>query len=75
MTEPRRALASPDPTTDVVAADRAHLWHPFTQMQEWLAADPLVIAEAEGKYPNDADGRRYPDGVTSSWCKIPVSFK
>lgn len=70
MTEPRRAFASPDPTTDVVAADRAHLWHPFTQMQEWLAADPLVIAEAEGNYLIDAAGRRYLDGVSSLWCNV-----
>jgi adenosylmethionine-8-amino-7-oxononanoate aminotransferase len=70
MTEPRRALASLDPTTDVVAADRAHLWHPFTQMQEWLAADPLVIAEADGNYLIDADGRRYLDGVSSLWCNV-----
>ena len=70
MTEPRRALASLDPTTDVVAADRAHLWHPFTQMQEWLAADPLVIAEAEGNYLIDPEGRRYLDGVSSLWCNV-----
>jgi adenosylmethionine-8-amino-7-oxononanoate aminotransferase len=70
MTEPRRALASLDPTADVVAADRAHLWHPFTQMQEWLAADPLVIAEAEGNYLIDPEGRRYLDGVSSLWCNV-----
>lgn len=70
MTEPRRALAPLDPMTDVVAADRAHLWHPFTQMQEWLAADPLVIAEAEGNYLIDPEGRRYLDGVSSLWCNV-----
>lgn len=65
MTEPRLV-----PMTDVVAADRAHLWHPFTQMQEWLAADPLVIAEADGNYLIDAEGRRYLDGVSSLWCNV-----
>lgn len=55
---------------DVVALDHAHLWHPFTQMQEWLAADPLVIAAADGNYLIDADGRRYLDGVSSLWCNV-----
>ncbi|MCC6847757.1 MAG: adenosylmethionine--8-amino-7-oxononanoate transaminase [Deltaproteobacteria bacterium] len=55
---------------DIVALDHAHLWHPFTQMQEWLAADPLVIAAAEGNYLVGADGRRYLDGVSSLWCNV-----
>ncbi|MBI3770308.1 MAG: adenosylmethionine--8-amino-7-oxononanoate transaminase [Deltaproteobacteria bacterium] len=50
--------------------DRAHLWHPFTQMQEWLAAEPLVIAAADGNYLIDAAGRRYLDGVSSLWCNV-----
>ena len=39
-------------------------------MQEWLAADPLVIAAAEGNYLIDTDGRRYLDGVSSLWCNV-----
>ncbi len=54
----------------VVRWDRAHLWHPFTQMQEWLAAEPLVIAAADGNYLIDAAGRRYLDGVSSLWCNV-----
>src|SRR5829696_2574208 len=56
--------------SDVVALDHAHLWHPFTQMQEWLAADPLVIGAADGNYLIDLDGRRYLDGVSSLWCNV-----
>src|SRR5512140_3030355 len=55
---------------DVVTLDHAHLWHPFTQMQEWLAAEPLVIGSAEGNYLVDLDGRRYIDGVSSLWCNV-----
>jgi adenosylmethionine-8-amino-7-oxononanoate aminotransferase len=55
---------------EIVALDHAHLWHPFTQMQEWLAADPLVIAAAEGNYLIDTEGRRYLDGVSSLWCNV-----
>src|SRR5437660_1604435 len=28
-----------DETPQLIAADRAHLWHPFTQMREWCAAE------------------------------------
>jgi adenosylmethionine-8-amino-7-oxononanoate aminotransferase len=62
MTEPS--------TAEIVALDRAHLWHPFTQMQEWLSGDPLVIAAADGNYLLDPEGRRYLDGVSSLWCNV-----
>jgi adenosylmethionine-8-amino-7-oxononanoate aminotransferase len=54
----------------IVGWDHAHLWHPFTQMQEWLAASPLVIAAADGNYLIDTEGRRYLDGVSSLWCNV-----
>src|SRR3990170_6476918 len=50
--------------------DHAYLWHPFTQMREWLAEDPLVIERAEGNYLIDSDGNRYFDGVSSLWCNV-----
>ncbi len=51
-------------------ADHRHLWHPFTQMQAWLADEPLIIERGEGNYLIDARGRRYLDGVSSLWCNI-----
>lgn len=61
--------------TDVDAAtladwDHAHLWHPFTQMRDWLAEDPLIIAAGDGPYLIDTAGRRYLDGVSSLWCNV-----
>ena len=50
--------------------DHAYLWHPFTQMREWLAEEPLVIERAEGNYLIDSEGNRYFDGVSSLWCNI-----
>ena len=50
--------------------DHAYLWHPFTQMREWLAEDPLVIERAEGNYLFDSEGARYFDGVSSLWCNV-----
>jgi adenosylmethionine-8-amino-7-oxononanoate aminotransferase len=58
-----------DPAT-LVAWDHRHLWHPFTQMADWLDEEPLVIAEAEGCMLVDTHGRRYLDGVSSLWCNV-----
>jgi adenosylmethionine-8-amino-7-oxononanoate aminotransferase len=46
------------------------LWHPFTQMEEWLRSDVLVIDAAEGNYLIDVEGRRYLDGVSSLWVNV-----
>ncbi len=54
----------------LAAADHRHLWHPFTQMQDWLREDPLVIDRAEGVELIDTMGRRYLDGVSSLWCNV-----
>lgn len=50
--------------------DKRHLWHPFTQMRDWLAEEPVVITGGEGNYLIDADGNRYLDGVSSLWCNV-----
>jgi adenosylmethionine-8-amino-7-oxononanoate aminotransferase len=51
-------------------ADHRHLWHPFTQMQDWLGGEPLIVDAAEGVYLVDTLGRRYLDGVSSLWCNV-----
>ena len=55
---------------ELAAWDHAYLWHPFTQMQEWLAEDPLIITSGEGAYLTDLSGKRYLDGVSSLWCNV-----
>ncbi len=47
--------------------DLKYIWHPFTQMRDWLQDEPLVIKEARGSYLKATDGRRYLDGVSSLW--------
>ena len=39
-------------------------------MTDWLGAEPLVIASAEGSWLVDTHGRRYLDGVSSLWCNV-----
>jgi adenosylmethionine-8-amino-7-oxononanoate aminotransferase len=55
---------------NLVAADHAHLWHPFTQQQGWARETPLMVERAEGTDLIDVDGRRYIDGVSSLWCNV-----
>jgi adenosylmethionine-8-amino-7-oxononanoate aminotransferase len=54
----------------LVAWDHRHVWHPFTQMRDWLAEEPLIVASAEGRTLIDTHGRRYLDGVSSLWCNV-----
>ncbi len=50
--------------------DRALIWHPFTQMKEYVAEDAPIIAAGEGCYLIDIYGRRYLDGVSSLWVTV-----
>jgi adenosylmethionine-8-amino-7-oxononanoate aminotransferase len=51
---------------EIVARDKARVWHPYTAMDAWAAVDPIVVARAEGARLYDVDGRSYLDG-NSSW--------
>ncbi|MBN1869136.1 MAG: adenosylmethionine--8-amino-7-oxononanoate transaminase [Candidatus Omnitrophica bacterium] len=50
--------------------DKEYLWHPFTQMRDWLNEEPLVIDQAKGSYLIDTKGNRYLDGVSSLWVNV-----
>ncbi|HEU4341649.1 MAG TPA: adenosylmethionine--8-amino-7-oxononanoate transaminase [Candidatus Binatia bacterium] len=50
--------------------DHTYLWHPFTQMREWMAEEPCIINEGDGHYLIDVRGRKYLDGVSSLWCNV-----
>lgn len=48
--------------------DRAHVWHPYTQM---LTQPPLLpIVRGEGVYLYTEDGRKILDGISSWWVNI-----
>ncbi len=50
--------------------DKRYLWHPFTQMQDWLAEEPVIIERGEGCYLIDITGNRYIDGIASMWTNV-----
>ncbi len=55
---------------DLHALDARNVWHPFTQMGDWLDGRPVMIERGEGNYLIDSDGRRYLDGVSSLWVNL-----
>lgn len=59
-------------TPELVARDKAHTWHPFTQMQDWCDPDhePLILVDGEGAIVRDSRGREYIDGNSSIWTNI-----
>lgn len=52
---------------EIVALDRAHVWHPYSAIDEHEARDPLVIRSARGAWLEDANGKKYIDGNSSWW--------
>jgi adenosylmethionine-8-amino-7-oxononanoate aminotransferase len=52
--------------------DRAHVWHPFTQMREWndRARAPIVIVGGSGAVLKAEDGREFLDGNSSIWTNL-----
>jgi adenosylmethionine-8-amino-7-oxononanoate aminotransferase len=51
-------------------ADKAYLWHPFTQMADWLDEDIIVIEKGQGATLTDILGNTYLDGVSSLWVTL-----
>jgi adenosylmethionine---8-amino-7-oxononanoate aminotransferase len=58
----------------LTALDRAHVWHPFTQMQTWLEPlpgdEPVIIDHASGSWIFDTRGRKYLDAISSLWVNV-----
>lgn len=50
--------------------DKQYVWHPFTQMRDWVAEPQLVIEAGEGIKLIDVDGNSYYDGVSSLWLNV-----
>ena len=50
--------------------DHRHVWHPFTQMQEWLQREPIVLVSGRGATVRDASGRQYLVANSSIWTNL-----
>ena len=55
---------------DLVELDKRYIWHPFTQMKDYMDMEPLVIERGEGCYLVDVAGNKFIDGVSSLWVLV-----
>ncbi|WP_132880108.1 adenosylmethionine--8-amino-7-oxononanoate transaminase [Tamaricihabitans halophyticus] len=53
---------------ELLAADRAHVWHPYAPMPG--TGEPRLVSEASGVRLRLADGRELVDGMSSWWSAI-----
>lgn len=50
--------------------DHQFVWHPFTQMRDWLKQEPIVITAGRGATLRDVHGREYLDANASIWTNL-----
>ena len=50
--------------------DKQFVWHPFTQMRDWLRGEPIVIASGHGATLRDVRGKNYLDANSSIWTNL-----
>jgi len=50
--------------------DKKLVWHPYTQMKDWVQWKNRMIVRGEGFYLIDSHGNRYLDGSASMWCNV-----
>jgi adenosylmethionine-8-amino-7-oxononanoate aminotransferase len=57
-------------STSLAKLDQKYVWHPFTQMRDWLRGEPIVIVEGRGAVLRDAKGREFLDANSSIWTNL-----
>ncbi len=50
--------------------DHQYVWHPFTQMRDWLRSEPIVILSGKGAVLRDVRGRQFLDANSSIWTNL-----
>lgn len=55
---------------ELAAKNKQYLWHPFTQMKDYLSEEPLIIERGEGIKLIDVNGKAYYDGFSSVWLNV-----
>ena len=54
----------------IAQLDHKFVWHPFTQMRDWLKREPIIILEGSGAVLRDVKGREYLDANSSIWTNL-----
>ncbi|WP_103333016.1 hypotaurine--pyruvate aminotransferase Tpa [Pseudotabrizicola formosa] len=60
--------------SDVVEADRAHVWHHLSQHKPYENVDPRVIVEGKGMRVWDARGKEHLDAVSGGVWTVNVGY-
>jgi adenosylmethionine-8-amino-7-oxononanoate aminotransferase len=55
---------------ELAAKNKQYIWHPFTQMKDYIEDQPVIIAEGKGLKLIDVNGKEYWDGVSSIWLNV-----
>ena len=50
--------------------DQQFVWHPFTQMRDWMKREPIVITSGKGTVLRDSKGKSYLDANSSIWTNL-----
>jgi adenosylmethionine-8-amino-7-oxononanoate aminotransferase len=54
----------------VATLDHQYVWHPFTQMRDWVKREPIILVEGQGAVVRDIHGREYLDANSSIWTNL-----
>ncbi len=60
--------------SDVIEADRAHVWHHLSQHKQYETVDPRVIVEGRGMLVWDAKGKEHLDAVSGGVWTVNVGY-
>ncbi|RDC71032.1 aminotransferase class III-fold pyridoxal phosphate-dependent enzyme [Rhodovulum sp. 12E13] len=65
---------SPNDLTEVIEADRAHLWHHLIQHAPFETAAPRIMVEGRGMRVWDATGKEHLDAVSGGVWTVNVGY-
>ena len=54
---------------NLINRDLKHIWHPCSQMKDYLTFPPLLVSKAYGPFIELENGHRVIDAISSWWCK------
>lgn len=70
MKPPDRTVRTGKSARQLARLDRTFVWHPFTQMRDWLGKEPIVLVAGKGAVLWDSHGREYLDANSSIWTNL-----
>ncbi|MEM9523798.1 MAG: aminotransferase class III-fold pyridoxal phosphate-dependent enzyme [Pseudomonadota bacterium] len=60
--------------SEVVASDKAHVWHHLVQHKAFDTTDPRIVVEGKGVHVWDQHGEKYLDGLSGGVWTVNVGY-